>query len=122
MIAQARRRNAKAVRRKRLKLIVGTIDDLPASEPPFDRIFFINVIQFVPDKEWFIRACAKRLAPDGVLATTFQPRGTKPKREAALAMAHTLAELVAEAGLTAVRTEILELKPVPAVCVLGRKT
>src|SRR5215510_229815 len=36
MIAQARRRNAKAVRRKRLKLIVGTLDDLPESEPAFD--------------------------------------------------------------------------------------
>jgi ubiquinone/menaquinone biosynthesis C-methylase UbiE len=122
MIAQARRRNAKAVRRKRLKLIVGTIDELPASEPPFDRIFSINVIQFVADKESFIKACAKRLAPNGVLATTFQPRGTKPTREAALAMAHTLAQLMAKAGLTGARTEILELKPVPAVCVLGEKT
>jgi SAM-dependent methyltransferase len=122
MIAQARRRNAKAIRKKRLKLIAGTIDDLPADEPPFDRIFSINVIQFVADKNAFVKICADRLAPNGLLATTFQPRGTKPTREAALAMAHLLTELMARAGLTDVRTETLELKPIPAICALGRKT
>jgi trans-aconitate methyltransferase len=121
MIAQARRRNAKAIRKKRLKLIAGTIDDLAQNEPPFDRIFSINVIQFVPDKVSFIMSCVERLAPNGLLATTFQPRGTKPTREAALAMARTLTELMATTGLTDLQTQILELKPVPAICVLGRK-
>jgi ubiquinone/menaquinone biosynthesis C-methylase UbiE len=120
MISQARRRNSHAVERKRLKLITGTIDDLPADEGPFDRIFSINVIQFATDKEAFITGCVKRLAADGVLATTFQPRIT-PTREAALAMAKTLTEAKAKAGLKNIRTEILEMKPVPAVCVLAQK-
>jgi ubiquinone/menaquinone biosynthesis C-methylase UbiE len=120
MIGQARRRNSRAVRGKRLKLITGTIDELPADERPFDRIFSINVIQFARDKEAFIARCVSRLAPNGLLATTFQPR-IKPTREAALEMAKTLAELKAKAGLTVIRTEILELKPVPAICVLARK-
>jgi SAM-dependent methyltransferase len=120
MINQARRRNSQAVRSKRLKLISGTIDNVPADESPFDRIFSINMIQFTPDKQAFIASCVKRLAPNGVLATTFQPR-VKPTREAALAMAGTLTELKGKAGLTRIRTEMLEMQPAPAICVLAQK-
>jgi hypothetical protein len=42
-------------------------------------------------------------------------------RESALAMSTTLTEVQAEAGLTRMRTEVLELKPVPAICVLAQK-
>jgi Methyltransferase domain len=52
MIDQARRRNARAVEMKRLRLIVGTIDDLLADEW-FDRIYSINLIQFIPDEPAF---------------------------------------------------------------------
>jgi ubiquinone/menaquinone biosynthesis C-methylase UbiE len=120
MISVARRRNLAAVQKTRLKLVTGTIDALPADEGPFDRIFSINVIQFIADKEAFVAGCTKRLAPNGVLATTYQPR-INPSREAALAMAKTLAAVKARAGLTKIRTEILELKPVPAICVLAQK-
>jgi 2-polyprenyl-3-methyl-5-hydroxy-6-metoxy-1,4-benzoquinol methylase len=100
--------------------MTGTIDELPADERPFDRIFSINVIQFFADKEAFINSCVKRLAPNGWLATTFQPR-VMPTRESALEMAKTLTELKTRAGLSKIRTEILELEPVPAICVLGQK-
>jgi ubiquinone/menaquinone biosynthesis C-methylase UbiE len=119
MIDQARRRNARAVALQRLRLIVGTIDDLPGDER-FDRIFSVNLIQFIPDKPAFLGACLRRLAPNGKLATTFQPRGRKPTREAAFAMARTLAETMANLGFIEVRTEVLEMHPAPAVCVLGR--
>lgn len=120
MIAQAGRRNARAVETKRLKLIAGTIDDIPA-EASYDRIFSINLIQFIPDKSAFLAACMKRLAPGGMLATTFQPRGRRPTREAAFLMSRTLAEAMKNLGFGDVHTELLEMKPVPAVCVLGRK-
>lgn len=121
MIYQALRRNARSFQEKRLKLVAGTLEGLPAEEAPFDRIFSINVIQFMSDKQTFIDACVKRLAPSGVLATTFQPRGRKPTREAAHAMARTLTELMTNAGFADLHTEILEMSPVPAVCVLGRR-
>lgn len=120
MIQQARRRNSRAFQGKRLRLITGIIDDLPADAGPFDRIFSINMIQFVADQEAFLARCAKRLAPNGVLATTFQPR-VKPTREAALQMASLLVAAKAKAGLTNIRTEILELQPVPAICVLAQR-
>lgn len=121
MIDQARRRNVRAIRKKRLRLIVGMIEDLPANEPAFDSIFSINLIQFIDNKQAFIAECVKRLAPNGVLATTFQPRGRNPTREAALTMAGALTELMTNAGFTDVRTEILEISPVPAICVLGQR-
>ncbi len=120
MIAQARGRNLRAVRKKRLRLVLGTLAELPHDEPPFDKIFSINVIQFV-DKAAFIAESVKHLSRDGILATSFQPRGGKPTREQALEMGKTLETLFTSAGLTEVRTELLELKPVPAICVLGRK-
>jgi ubiquinone/menaquinone biosynthesis C-methylase UbiE len=120
MIDQARRRNSRAVRKKRLRLVVGTINDLPPDEPPFGKILSINVIQFIADKETFIADCARRLSPAGLLATTFQPRGRNPTREAALAMAKTLSELKSKSGLINIRTETLETK-VPAICVIAQK-
>lgn len=120
MIDQARRRNARAIEMERLRLIVGTIDDLSDDER-FDRIFSANLIQFIADKPAFLAACMKRLAPNGVLATTFQPRGRKPTREAAFTMATKLAETMASLGFVDLRTEVLEMNPVPAICVLGRK-
>jgi ubiquinone/menaquinone biosynthesis C-methylase UbiE len=120
MIEQTRQRNARAVEMKRLRLIVGTIDDLPVHES-FDRIYSINLIQFIPERPAFLNACTKRLAPNGVLATTFQPRGRKPTREAAFAMATTLAEIMASLAFLDIHTEVLEMTPIPAVCVLGRK-
>jgi trans-aconitate methyltransferase len=123
MIDQAGRRNARAVERKRLRLIVGTIDDLPADEW-FDRIYSINLSQFIPDKPAFLNACMKQLAPNGMLATTFQPHGRKPTRGAAFAMAETLTEIeiMASLAIIDVHTEVLEMSPIPAVCVLGRNT
>jgi SAM-dependent methyltransferase len=121
MIAQSARRNRRALKGKRLKLIAGTLADLPAGEPPFDRIFSINLIQFMADKRAFATDCVGRLAPNGVFATTFQPRGVKPTREAAVQRAGLIDDLLRTSGMSDVRTEFLELKPVPAICVLGRK-
>jgi ubiquinone/menaquinone biosynthesis C-methylase UbiE len=120
MIAQARSRNSKAVRKKRLRLIVGTMADLPADEPPFDKIFSINVIQFA-DKAAFVAESVGHLSPGGTLATSYQPRGGKPTREQAAEMSKTLEALFTKNGLTEVKTEWLELKPIPAICVLGSK-
>src|SRR5262245_6962168 len=47
MIAQASARNRRGLKAKRLRLVLGTLADLRAGDPPFDRIFSINVIQFI---------------------------------------------------------------------------
>ena len=55
--------------------------------------------------------------------------GTKAKehetgsssREAAFAMPKTLTETMASLAFINIHTEVLEMSPIPAVCVLGRK-
>lgn len=120
MIANARRRNAKAVRAGRLKLIVGTIDDIPADQGAFDKAFSINVIQFVDQTAFAVRMFSL-LKPGGMLATTYQPRHAKATRADALKMAETLTQILGGAGFENIRTEELDLKPVPAVCVVGQR-
>lgn len=117
MIAQAGKRNARAVKDGRLKLVEGTID-APLADAPFDKLFSINVIQFV-DHAAFVARAKALLKPGGVMATTYQPRHAKATRADALKMAAELGDLLRAAGFTGVRVEELELKPVPAVCVLG---
>lgn len=117
MIAQAAKRNARAVKDGRLRLVEGTID-VQFADAPFDRMFSINVIQFV-DRPAFVARAKVLLKPGGVMATTYQPRHAKATRADALKMAAELADLMTAAGFTGVRVEELELKPVSAVCVLG---
>jgi cyclopropane fatty-acyl-phospholipid synthase-like methyltransferase len=119
MVKQAAKRNARAVKDGRLALVEGTIDALP-SDAPFDRLFSINVIQFV-DRRAFVARAAALLKPGGVMATTYQPRHAKATRADALTMAAELTDLMTAAGFSGVRVEELELKPVPAVCVLGTR-
>jgi ubiquinone/menaquinone biosynthesis C-methylase UbiE len=120
VIDHARRRNGRAVEMRRLRLIAGTIDDLPADKS-FDRIFSINLIQIIRDKPTFLSSCAKRLSPNGLLATTFQPRGRRPALDTGFTMAGTLTGTMTSIGLINVRTQALEMNPAPAICILARK-
>jgi ubiquinone/menaquinone biosynthesis C-methylase UbiE len=120
MIAQAGKRNRKAVKTGRLKLVEGTVDTLPAALGPFDKAFSINVIQFV-DQPAFVAQMKRLLKPGGLMATTYQPRHAKATRADALKLATKLTEMLSAENFTALRTEELELKPVPAVCILARR-
>jgi cyclopropane fatty-acyl-phospholipid synthase-like methyltransferase len=120
MIAQARRRNAKAARAGRLTLIQGTVDDIPATADPFDKAFSINVIQFV-DQAAFAARMHALLKQGGTLATTYQPRHAKATRADALKMAEKLTRIFAAAGFENIRREEIDLKPVPAVCVVAQR-
>jgi hypothetical protein len=79
----------------------------------------MNVIQFFPDKSKALAALKTLLKPGGRLATTYQPRGSAPDRKAAVDMAETLSGALQQLGFINVRVEWLELRPAPAVCVLG---
>lgn len=120
MIAQAARRNRRAIKAGRLKLFEGTLGVLPDAWGPFDKTFSINVIQFV-DQAAFVARAKVLLKPGGTFAATYQPRHAKATRVDALNMAARLSEMLTAQGFVSVRTEELELKPVPAVCVLAAR-
>ena len=119
MISHARRRNAASVRQGRLVLAEGSIEDVSADSPGFDKIFSVNVIQFV-DADKFVQRAACLLKPGGLLAATYQPRHARATPADAMRMATRLQSAFSRAGLINIRIEELPLKPMPAVCVLGQ--
>ena len=121
MLDQAARRNRRAIERGRVRLQLGDLERLPMLGGPFDKIFSVNVIQFLPDKDAAFRALHDVTAPGGIVATTYQPRHRNPNRADAIKVAEEVEAHMAAAGFVAIKVEELSLRPVSAVCVLGRK-
>jgi ubiquinone/menaquinone biosynthesis C-methylase UbiE len=121
MIAQAGKRLAGTIAEGKAQLVQGGLEQLAALPGPFDRIFSINVIQFVGDIGTAIDAMTRVLAEGGLLAVTFQARVGRDKAEAAHEMADRLARAMSEAGLADIRVEELPLGSAPAICVRGTK-
>jgi ubiquinone/menaquinone biosynthesis C-methylase UbiE len=121
MIAQAAKRLAAPVAEGRADLRVGTQEDIPALGGGFDKAYLVNVVQFLPDREAAYRMFFDVLAPGGTMATTYQPRHKNPTRADALAMADRIEAAMTAVGFTDIRIEELPLKPVAAVCVLGKR-
>ncbi len=122
MIGQAWARLDGALKKGRVELLLGGLDRLAElAARPFDRIFSVNVVQFLPDKAVAFAGVFAALAPGGVAAATYQPRGDNQSREEALRMAGEIRTAMEQVGFVGVRVEELPLKPAPAVCVLGRR-
>ena len=121
MLRQAARRNAAALRSGRLALRCRSLEEFATCGTAYSKIFSVNVAQFFPDKVAAFRVLAGALAPDGVIATTYQPRHKGATDDDARSMAESLSKAMAEVGLIKIRTEFLPLRPVGAICVLGAK-
>lgn len=121
MLGQSRRANRRAVRAGQLELIEGSFTALPPLPGPFNAIVAVNSLQFDALDDTTMARLAAELAPGGTLAVTFQPRGATADEKRALAFADQVVALLAVAGLTRTRTEILPLEPVPAICVLAQR-
>jgi cyclopropane fatty-acyl-phospholipid synthase-like methyltransferase len=119
MLHQAEARNRMAVRDGRLHLRLGNLDGLSHSPDLFDKIFSVNAIQFLDDKLAVFKTFHTILKPNGIVATTYMPRGKNPSRAKAFALAEEVKQHMARAGFLRIRMEELPLKPIPAVCILG---
>lgn len=120
MLRQARRRNAKAIRAGRVELLLGSADALPRFEGRFDKVMAVNVYMFWKDPVSILGGLRQVMNPGGVVALTLQPRNRGATAyDTRLAAERMTASLLA-AGFGEVRTEILEMAPVAAACVLGR--
>ena len=119
IMIEQERRLARGITDGRVELILGGLERLPTLCGPIDRVFSINVVQFLgaPAVEGLTRA----VAANGVLSLTYQPREKKATRGDALHMARRIRQAMLDLALVDVRIEELGLRPVPAVCVLGRK-
>jgi SAM-dependent methyltransferase len=119
MLAAATRRNREAIQSGLVDLQNGGLERLRLIDDRFDKIVSVNVLQFLPNRTDTLKILRSMLRPNGVLASTFQPRQPGAKPEDADAFAHRLTQEMVDAGFRDVTVKKLALKPMPAVCVLG---
>ncbi len=120
MIRQATRRNAEAVAAGRVRLLVGSADDLPPLDAPFDRIYAVNSMGFWRDADRTLAALRGLLRPGGWLAIASQPRCPGATAETTARSGDEIARRIRAAGFAVIRIETLALKP-PVVCVIGER-
>ncbi|MEO4041165.1 class I SAM-dependent methyltransferase [Hoeflea sp. CAU 1731] len=121
MIRQARRRLHSDIESGRLELRNGGLERLADETDAYDRIFSINVIQFLGDMDQTFALLHNRLKPGGVCATTLQPRNQGATRESALKAARSMSCAMEKAGFDDVASHELPMEPTPAICVTGVK-
>ncbi|HEY5876036.1 MAG TPA: class I SAM-dependent methyltransferase, partial [Ilumatobacteraceae bacterium] len=100
-------------------LRVGSAEALPDDLGTFDKVFSCNVWLFWKDPVTVLGQLRGHLAPGATVAVTHLPRHGGATRETTIRAAHTISAQFVEAGYSALRHELLELDPAPAVCVLA---
>ena len=118
MVQQAAGRNAEAVRRGQVDLRLGSVDELPDFDAPFDKVLAVNVALFWDRPVELLGNLRRVLRMGGRIALAFQPRGPGATDEAARTTGRQLIAALREAGFSQVRLETLELKPT-VVCAVG---
>jgi SAM-dependent methyltransferase len=118
MVKQARRRGGAAVKAGVLDVRLGSAEELPAFDTPFDRVMAVNSLGFWPEPVARLEALRKALRPGGLIAIATQPRCPGATAETSAAAAADIAAQLETAGFDDLRVEQLDMDP-PVVCVLG---
>jgi ubiquinone/menaquinone biosynthesis C-methylase UbiE len=121
MVKQAMRRNKDAIREGKVQLQLGAASKLPFPDSHFDKIFAINCAQFWKDSVKTMTEVGRVLKPGGWVALAVQPRSKNATDETTRQAGIGLAKSLTAAGFQDVHSEMQEMKPVPTVCVMGRR-
>ncbi|GAB3732855.1 class I SAM-dependent methyltransferase [Amycolatopsis oliviviridis] len=118
MVRKATRRNSRAVRDGRVRLVHASVDRLPEFGGPLDVILAVNSAKFWEEPAARLRELRRLLRPSGRIALAIQPRcpGADGATTARAAQEHH--DLLVEAGFTTIRVETLDLDP-PVACLLA---
>jgi ubiquinone/menaquinone biosynthesis C-methylase UbiE len=121
MLAQAGKRNARALTEGRLELRHGDLERADVEFPAgsFDRILAVNVAMFFEHERTALETLQRLLRPGGRLAITQQPRFKGATEADTREIGKHWAELLTALGFENVRLELLDVQPVPAACVIG---
>ncbi len=120
MLDRCRARHRQAIADGRLALHAASFTDLP-DIGQVDRMIAVNSLQFDALNPAALAGLLAHLKPGGVLAVTFQPRGSAPTEADVDRAATRTAGVLREAGFTDLEEHRLPLEPVAAVCVLARR-
>jgi ubiquinone/menaquinone biosynthesis C-methylase UbiE len=118
MVQQASRRNAAAIRARRVHLAHASADQLPSFDDPLDAILAVNTVGFWPNPLQQLHELRRLLRPAGRIALASQPRCPGATRDSTVRAAQELHDLLTGAGFAQIRVETLDLDP-PVACVLA---
>jgi SAM-dependent methyltransferase len=118
MLRRAKRLNAEGLRRGVLDLRLGSVEDLPAFDPPFDKILAVNAMMFWREPVARLEDLRHLLRSGGLIAIAHQPRGPGASDATSAAKGREMEATLAQAGFSEVRLEAMALKPA-VVCALG---
>ena len=121
MVRQASRRNARAITAGNVKLLTGSVSDIPFPIGPIDKVLSVNSFQFWESPEAAAGALYARMNRGGVIAVVHQPRKPGSVDTDADAAGKRIALCLQGAGFANVRVEKKPMKPVAVVCVIGEK-
>ena len=121
MLRQASRRNRAAIGAGRVQLHLASADALPTFTEPFDKVMASNVHMFLDDPVSTLRRWLAIMRPGGWIAITHQSRKQGATDADTARGAHRIDADLRAAGFTEVRINMLEMKPINAACVLGRR-
>jgi SAM-dependent methyltransferase len=120
MIEMATRRNREHVDAGRAVLEAVALEDADLGDRSFAKVFAFNVAPFWLQPEAAFGAVRRHLAQDGSFYLFWDARHFAPER--ALDLGNELAERLREGGFSVDRVLVEDLRPVPAVCAIGRPT
>jgi ubiquinone/menaquinone biosynthesis C-methylase UbiE len=118
MVRQASKRNAAAIRAKRVELLHTSVDRLPSFDKPLDTIVAVNSVGFWPDPTRQLGELRRLLRPGGRIALASQPRSVGATADTTARAGRDLQDRLTRAGFSEARVETLPLTP-PVACVLA---
>jgi SAM-dependent methyltransferase len=118
MIEMATRRNREHVDAGRAELEAVALEDADLGERRLDKVFAFNVAPFWLRPAAALDAVRGNLARDGRVYVFWDARHSAPGR--AEDLGNELADRLREGGFSVEAALVEDLRPVPAVCVVGR--
>jgi SAM-dependent methyltransferase len=118
MINMAKRRNREHIDSGRAVLEATALEDADFGDRRFDKIFAFNVAPFWLQPKAAIGAVQEHLSRKGTVYIFWDARHSAPER--ARELGKELADRLREGGFSVDRVLVKDLRPVPAVCVMGR--
>ena len=114
----AARRNRAYVAEGRAVLTTAALEQAGFGDERFDKVFAFNVAPFWLAPKQALGIVRRHLAPDGAVYLFWDARHTQPGR--ARDLADKLSDKMRLAEFSVDHVVVKDLRPVPAVCVLGR--
>ena len=99
-------------------LRLGSVEDLPAFDEPFDKILAVNAMMFWREPVARLEELRRLLRSGALIAVAHQPRGPEASDETSAAKGRELEAALAQARFSDVWLETMALKPA-VVCALG---